>query len=179
MSASGIKQITKDVVGTTRNAYWAEYRPKEVRDEERKEMLKERQYRIQKDEHGLPLAQGPVKADEEASGIVMHRTSRIAQAWETFKTESLIGQTLHSYKKSIDESETPILRMWREWKERSMANEPESVKVIKAFKSVDPIFDQHTFLKEAANFLVADILDAYLKGDVKVLKEWGTEGVFV
>lgn len=176
--ASGLYQIKKDVVGTSRNAYWAEYRPKEVRDKEKAEMLEEKAKFIPKNEFGIPLSQSPTLPDEVSSGIVMHRSGRLAEAWEKFKTDSFLGQTMHGYKRSMDESENPMLRMWRDWKERSVANEPETVRVIRAFKTIEPDFDQHSFLREAANFMIADILDAYLKGDAEVLREWGTEAVF-
>lgn len=56
-------------------------------------------------------------------------------------------------------------------------SETETAKVIRAFKTVQPDFDQHFFLKEVANYIIADLLEAYLSADVKTLKEWATEGV--
>jgi import inner membrane translocase subunit TIM44 len=161
----------------TRNAYFAEYRPKEEREKEKKFLMEQKTKYIRKDEYGLPLASGPVKSDEENTGMVMHRSSQIAAAWEDFKTKSPIGQTLHAYKRSMEESDNPLLRAWRNMKEKTTMSEPESVRVIRALKEVQHDFDQHVFLKEAANFMIADILDAYLSGDKKVLAQWGTEGV--
>lgn len=56
-------------------------------------------------------------------------------------------------------------------------SETETAKVIRAFKTVQPDFDQHFFLKEVANYIIADLLEAYLSADVNTLKEWGTETV--
>ena len=56
-------------------------------------------------------------------------------------------------------------------------SETETAKVIRAFKTVQPDFDQHFFLKEVANYIIADLLEAYLSADVQTLKEWATEGV--
>lgn len=57
--------------------------------------------------------------------------------------------------------------------------ETETARVIRAFKTVQPDFDQHFFLKEVANYIIADLLEAYLSADVQTLKEWGTEGVWI
>ena len=108
--ASGIHQIKKDVVGT-RNAYFAEYRPKEERDRERLEFQAEKQTpTIAVDKNGLPIKAGEaVSANEEASGIVMHRSGRMAEAWNKFATESPIGQALHNYSRKMEENDSPIL----------------------------------------------------------------------
>ncbi|KAJ3373456.1 Multifunctional pyrimidine synthesis protein CAD [Kappamyces sp. JEL0680] len=177
MVGSGIHQIKKDVMGT-RNAYFAEYRPKEERDREKQELLAEKQKNIKLDEFGLPQGSSQIKPDDEATGMVMHRSSRLAAAWEDFKTKSPLGQTLHSYKRSVEESNNPLLRAWRNLKEKTTVNETETARVVRAFKQVQHDFDQHVFLKEAANFMIADILDAYLKGDKAVLAQWGTEAAF-
>jgi import inner membrane translocase subunit TIM44 len=176
--ASGIHQIKKDVVGT-RHAYFAEYRPKEVRDKEREELLKSKQPQVSKNQFGLPQVEGPVAANEEDTGIVMHRQSKLSAAWDKFKTESKIGQALHSYSRNMEESDNPVLRMWRNWKENSVSSEPETVKVIKAFRTVEPLFEQNEFLKELANFMIPDILDAYLTANVADMQAWTTEGVII
>ena len=70
-----------------------------------------------------------------------------------------------------------IRRFWRSLQASTTFTETETSRVIRAFKAVQPDFDQHYFLKEVANYIIADLLEAYLSADVKSLKEWGTEGV--
>jgi hypothetical protein len=108
--AFGIHQIKKDVIGT-RNAYFAEYRPKEERERERLEFQadKKKKSHITLDKNGLPIKSEHIEADHDASGIVMHRSGKLAEAWNKFAAESPIGQALHNYSRKLEENDSPIL----------------------------------------------------------------------
>jgi import inner membrane translocase subunit TIM44 len=178
--SKGIHSIKNDVVGITGNAYFAEYNTKEVREQKKKELMAKRapkQVRLGPD--GLPLIEGPVKADEESTGIVMHKSSRLAEAWSKFKSESAIGQTWYSYKRNLEEKDSPLLQFWRNIRESTKSEESEGAKVVRLIRTVDPTFEQNAFLDEVAHFIIPELLEAYLLGNEKVLKEWVTEGVLL
>jgi import inner membrane translocase subunit TIM44 len=165
------------VVGVTGNAYWAEYESKEVRDQKRAELSKLKEKKVAIGPDGLPISQKAISADEESSGIVMHKSGRLAAAWEKFKNESPVGQSLHNYSRSIEESDNLILRAFRAVKDKFKSDESDAVKVVRAFKSLDPEFSTDEFISELAHFIIPELLEASLQGDRSVLSEWLSEGV--
>jgi import inner membrane translocase subunit TIM44 len=175
--SKGIHSIKNDVVGITGNAYFAEYNPKEVREQKKKELMAKRAQQIRRGPDGLPLVEGPVQADEQSMGIVMHRSSRLSEAWNKFKSESSIGQSWYSYKRSLEEKDSPLLQFWRNIKESTKSEESEGAKVVRLIRTVDPAFEQNEFLNEVAHFIIPELLEAYLQANDAVLKEWVTEGV--
>ena len=57
-------------------------------------------------------------------------------------------------------------------------SETEQAKVVKQFKLMDPSFKLTDFQKTLTNYIVPEILDAYIKNDEKVLKEWFSEAPY-
>lgn len=112
--ASGVHKIKKDVMGT-RNAYFAEYRPKEEREREREEFMQDRKPVIRLDKNGLPIQAGPITADDESSGVVLHRSGKLREAWEKFASESPIGQALNNYSRKMEESDNPLLYVFKQY----------------------------------------------------------------
>ncbi|KAJ3259082.1 protein translocase subunit [Boothiomyces macroporosus] len=176
--AKGVDSIKKDVVGIAGNAYFAEYKPKEVREKEKEELLARRKVVNPTDEFGIPRVEGPIEENEEASGVVLHKSSKFNVAWEKFKHDSPIAQKLFSFSKSLEENDSSVMRFWRNLREKTVVEESETVQVIKAIRAVEPTFNQNDFLQETAHFVIPDLLEAYLKGEEELLQEWLTEGAF-
>ena len=59
--------------------------------------------------YGLPIKSEQIKADDESSGLVMHKSGRLAEAWNKFAAESPIGQALYNYSRKLEENDSPIL----------------------------------------------------------------------
>ena len=57
-------------------------------------------------------------------------------------------------------------------------SETEQAKVVKQFKLMDPSFRLLDFQKSLVNFIVPELVEAYLKNDEAVLKEWFSEAPF-
>lgn len=169
----GIHNIKNDVVGITGNPYFAEYNDKEVRERKKKELDSTRVRPIQFGADGLPKSNQQIEADDESAGMVMHKSSRLTEAWKN----SVLGKTLHDYTRSMEESDNFILSGWRSLKDKFKREDSEHVKVIKAFKKLDPYFNQDEFLSELAHFIIPELLEASLSGDHKLLAEWCSEGV--
>ena len=176
--SKGIHQLKNDVVGITGSAYFAEYNSKEVRDQKKLELQQLKQKNVRIGANGLPLSDGPVQADEESSGLVMHKSGRLSEAWSKFKSESAIGQSWHSYKRSVEESDSAVVRLWRSFRENTTMGESEGAKVVRLIRTLDSTFDPNDFMNEAAHFIIPELLEAYLQGNEKILQEWVTEGVF-
>lgn len=83
-------------------------------------------------------------------------------------------QGLFSLKSTYNESENPLITTARSISD-SVAGffaENETAKVIKKFREMDPSFQIEPFLQEMREYILPEVLDAYVKGDITVLKLW-------
>lgn len=55
--------------------------------------------------------------------------------------------------------------------------ETETAKVTKWVKELDPSFTQEGFLRDLREYIVPELVDAYVNGDQVVLRQWCSEGV--
>lgn len=188
--ASGVSSVKKEIVDSSSSAYFAEYRPKEIRDQERMERAQKMQEEQVKrlstagtanpgnSIQSLAAMSGPVAADKDAGeSVVLHRSSRLANAWSSFKDSSPVAQKLFAVKRGLEESDHPILERVREWMAKTKFEESEEARVIRAIREVDPTFRKDTFLKEMTLYTIPDILEVVLREDAKALKEWCSERV--
>ena len=72
------------------------------------------------------------------------------------------------------ESENPLIETARSITDRitGFFAENETAMVIKRFREMDPNFQMEPFLTEMREYILPEVLDAYVKGDIAVLKEW-------
>ncbi|KAJ5419605.1 Mitochondrial inner membrane translocase complex subunit Tim44 [Penicillium crustosum] len=56
--------------------------------------------------------------------------------------------------------------------------ENETAMVIKKFREIDPNFQMEPFLREMRDYMLPEVLDAYVKGDVETLKLWLSDAQF-
>jgi import inner membrane translocase subunit TIM44 len=85
-----------------------------------------------------------------------------------------VVQSWFSLKSSYNESENPFVATFRGVSD-SIAGffaENESAMVIKKFREMDPTFQTEPFLREMREYILPEVLDAYVKGDVETLKLW-------
>ena len=159
--------MTREILDSSSNAFFAEYKPKEQRDKDRL----------------LTLTKSTLKGETRQIGpnenagqdVVLHKSSRISNAWNKFKQDSAIGQTLFSVKRGVEESDHPVFEFIRNWRERTRIKETEEAKVIKCIKTVDPLFRKDLFLKEMTQYIIPDILELVLKEDAIGISPWCSE----
>lgn len=77
-------------------------------------------------------------------------------------------------KNTYEESENPLISTARSIGDRvaGFFAENETARVIKKFREIDPNFQLEPFLREMREYMLPEVLDAYVKGDVEVLKMW-------
>lgn len=83
-------------------------------------------------------------------------------------------QSLFSLKSSYNESENPLISTARSITDRvaGFFAENETARVIKKFREMDPSFQVEPFLREMREYILPEVLDAYVKGDTDTLKLW-------
>ena len=83
-------------------------------------------------------------------------------------------QSLFTLKSSYAESENPLVSTARSITDRvaGFFAENETAMVIKKFREMDPAFQVEPFLREMREYILPEVLDAYVKGDTETLKLW-------
>lgn len=127
----------------------------------------------------------PVKENEEAGGALIATDIKptgpsVGEKWEDFKLKSPAGRAFVLLKEKWDESENGLISLVRTIVEKvtGFFSETEQAKVIKQFRLMDPNFRVTEFTKTLTNYIVPELLDAYIKNDELVLKQWLSEAPF-
>jgi len=83
-------------------------------------------------------------------------------------------------KNVYQESENPLISTARSITDRvaGFFAENETAQVIKRVRSMDPNFQIEPFLKELREYILPEVLDAYVKGDIATLKLWLSEAQY-
>ena len=89
-------------------------------------------------------------------------------------------QKLFTIKENYNESENPLISTARSISDRvaGFFAENETAMVIKKFREIDPNFQMEPFLREMRDYMLPEVLDAYVKGDVETLKLWLSDAQF-
>lgn len=128
---------------------------------------------------------GPVKENEEAGGALIateHKPTgpTMGEKWEEFKLKTPVGKGVLYLQEKWEESDNGLISLVRTIVEKvtGFFSETEQAKVVKQFKLMDPSFRLLDFQKTLVNFIVPELVEAYLKNDEAVLKEWFSEAPF-
>ena len=122
---------------------------------------------------------------EAGASVVLHKDSEWKEKWNQFKEENNALQSLLGFKRThYDESENPLVSTVRsatDWLADTwsgMFAETEVAGVVRRFKEMDPSFNMDAFNTELREWIIPEIVDAYVKGDVETLQQWFSEAVF-
>ncbi|KAG7214599.1 hypothetical protein INR49_010491 [Caranx melampygus] len=94
------------------------------------------------------------EANEEAMGVVLHKDSKWYQQWKDFKDNNVVFNSGLFSKTEMSEVLTEIVK-------------------------ADPTFDKDSFLKQCEKDIIPNILEAMIRGELEVLKDWCYEAVSV
>jgi mitochondrial import inner membrane translocase subunit TIM44 len=112
--------------------------------------------------------------DRAGTNITIHKDAKWKEQWRDFRDSSRVMQSIFSLKESYKESENPFVATARSFADRvtGFFAENETAIVIKKFREIDPNFQLEPFLTEMREYILPEVLDAYVKGDVETLKLW-------
>ncbi|MBW0489832.1 hypothetical protein O181_029547 [Austropuccinia psidii MF-1] len=91
----------------------------------------------------------------------------IRRAWENFQN-------------TYEDSDNPVVASMRTVTGaiRKFFDETETAKVVRMIKEMDPEFEFDGFLRDLREYIVPEIVDAYVDCDLKSLKLWTSEGAY-
>ncbi|AOA64298.1 TIM23 complex subunit [Komagataella phaffii CBS 7435] len=126
-----------------------------------------------------------IKANEEASRALVvtnykPERPKLSDRFTFLKPETPIGKVLGDLRMRWEESENGLISLFRTIFEKigGFFDETESAKVIRMFKEIDPSFNTENFNKQLREFIIPEVLEAYVQGDEAVLKTWLSEAPF-
>ncbi|KAJ6534634.1 import inner membrane translocase subunit tim44 [Mycena vulgaris] len=151
--------------------------------EEKEARRLRRQKRLEKAgrARGLGPATERVDANPEAgSAVVLHKDSPRQEKWNRLKETNPILRSFASLRQAFDESENPVVASVRGVTETvgSWFEENETAQVMRLMKNLDPTFTRESFERELREYIVPEVIDAYLTVDQPALKAWCSEATY-
>lgn len=115
---------------------------------------------------------------EAGQAIVLTKTPE--SSWEKFKETSPVYGKFTAWKEAFDESENPVVSSIRSVTSTigSWFDENETARVVKLMKLLDPNFNMEGFERELREYIVPEVVDAYLSADRDGLKAWCGEATY-
>ncbi|KAK0884778.1 protein translocase subunit [Friedmanniomyces endolithicus] len=117
----------------------------------------------------------PLEEDPEAgTNVTLHKDSAWKESWKSFRDNSPVMQRFFGLGSTYRESENPLITTARSVTDRiaGFFAENETAMVIKKFREMDPSFQLEPFLTEMRTYILPEVLEAYVTGDVETLKLW-------
>ncbi|KAF8249268.1 TIM44 subunit of mitochondria import inner membrane translocase [Wilcoxina mikolae CBS 423.85] len=139
---------------------------------EREERKKQRELRESKSQH-----KRIEKLDEDpnaGTNVTLHKDAKWKESWREFRDSNKFMQSIFSVRKNLEESENPVVEFGRSVADRfaGFFAENETAMVIRKMREIDPNFQLEPFLRELREYILPEVLDAYVKGDTETLKAW-------
>ncbi|KAI0819671.1 mitochondria import inner membrane translocase TIM44 subunit [Trametes gibbosa] len=122
-----------------------------------------------------------VKANAEAGqALVLHQDSPRQERWNKLKETNPILRSLSELRQQYDESENPVISSLRGVTQTigGWFDENESAQVQRLMKALDPTFNMESFERELREYIVPEIVDAYLSADREALQAWCGEATY-
>ncbi|KAF7317021.1 Mitochondrial import inner membrane translocase subunit TIM44 [Mycena chlorophos] len=122
-----------------------------------------------------------VAANPDAgSAVVLHKDSPRQEKWNRLKETNPILRSIVSMRQAFDESENPVVASVRSVTDTvgSWFEENETAQVMRLMKNMDPYFTRESFERELREYIVPEVVDAYLSADQAALKAWCGEATY-
>ncbi|EKM49923.1 uncharacterized protein PHACADRAFT_32796 [Phanerochaete carnosa HHB-10118-sp] len=150
--------------------------------EEKEARRRRRQVRLAKaGKDSMTSGRARVKADPDAGqAVVLHKDSPRQERWNRLKETSPLLRQFGELRQQFDESENPVVQSIRSVTQTigSWFDENESAQVQRLMKAMDPTFNLEGFERELREYIVPEVVDAYLSADQEALKAWCGEATY-
>uniref|UniRef100_A0AAY4EG71 Mitochondrial import inner membrane translocase subunit TIM44 n=1 Tax=Denticeps clupeoides TaxID=299321 RepID=A0AAY4EG71_9TELE len=124
------------------------------------------------------------EANEEAMGVVLHKDSKWFQQWKDFKDNNMVFNRFFEMKMKYDESDNAFIRASRSVTDKvtnligGLFSKTEMSEVLTEILKADPNFDKDSFLRQCQHDIIPNILEAIVRGELDVLKDWCYEATY-
>ncbi|EPZ33745.1 hypothetical protein O9G_002383 [Rozella allomycis CSF55] len=164
----------KDVIVDERNSLrYGGFYKKEYRDKIRGERLEAHRLKVLEEEK-MKALENP----DAGTSVTLHQESAWKQKWDDFSNNNSIIRSAKMIKQNFDESNNVLVYHARNL---VYSMKSETGKVTRVLMDRDPSFSIDSFLKEATEFILPEIIESYVNCDKDALKPWLFEapGLFI
>ncbi|XP_063226411.1 mitochondrial import inner membrane translocase subunit TIM44 [Bacillus rossius redtenbacheri] len=125
-----------------------------------------------------------IEPNQEATGVELHKDSRFYQSWQNFKDNNPYVNKVLDWKIKYDESDNPMIRASRLLTDKvsdimgGLFQKTDLSQTLTEICKVDPSFDKVQFIKDCETDVIPNILEAMVRGDLDILRDWCHEGPF-
>ncbi|CAD6992169.1 mitochondrial import inner membrane translocase subunit TIM44 [Ceratitis capitata] len=125
-----------------------------------------------------------VEPNADATGVELHKDSKFYQSWENFKNNNAYVNKVLDWKLKYDESENPVIRASRILTDKvsdvmgGLFSKTELSETLTELCKIDPSFDQKQFLRDCETDIIPNILEAMVRGNLEILKDWCFESTY-
>ncbi|KAI1329676.1 TIM44 subunit of mitochondria import inner membrane translocase [Xylariaceae sp. FL0255] len=141
---------------------------------EKEERRKARELRQQKAASIHGKIEEAVEDPNAGTNVTLHKDAAWKEAWREFRDQNKVVQGFFNMKTVYNESENPLVSTARSITDKFAGwfAENEQAMVIKKVREMDPNFQMEPFQQELRDYILPEVLDAYVKGDTETLKLW-------
>ncbi|KAH9935892.1 mitochondria import inner membrane translocase TIM44 subunit [Epithele typhae] len=121
------------------------------------------------------------KANPEAGqAMILHKNSPKQERWSQLKGSNPLLRQFLELKERYDESENPVVSSLRSVTQTigGWFDENESAQVQRLMKAMDSTFNLESFERELREYIVPEVVDAYLSADREALEAWCGEATY-
>ncbi|RDD46341.1 Mitochondrial import inner membrane translocase subunit TIM44 [Trichoplax sp. H2] len=125
-----------------------------------------------------------IQEDTDTTGVVLHKDSRWYQQWKQFKDNNPVVNGLFNLKMKYDESDNVVIRATRVVTDRlsdafsGIFSPSEMSQTLAEISKIDPNFSKEKFLLHFQHRIMPSVLEAFLRGDLPILKDWCHESAY-
>ncbi|XP_069699311.1 mitochondrial import inner membrane translocase subunit TIM44 [Periplaneta americana] len=125
-----------------------------------------------------------IAPNTDATGMELHKDSRFYQSWQNFKDNNPYVNKVLDWKIKYDESDNPMIRASRLLTDKvsdimgGLFQKTELSETLTEICKIDPSFDKNKFLQDCERDIIPNILEAIIRGDLEILRDWCYEAPF-
>ncbi|VDK42000.1 unnamed protein product [Anisakis simplex] len=126
-------------------------------------------------------AERVMEPNPDATGVQLHKESRWYAGWKEFSEKNVYFNKILDWKIRYDESENVAVRVLRSVTDRITSvftTKSEVAEVLTEIAKIDPTFDKMEWLRFCEREVIPNVLEAFIRGDLKILKDWCHERAY-
>jgi len=127
-----------------------------------------------------PASRRAVANPDAGQAVVLHKDSPRQEKWKRLKETNPILRSLIELRQAFDDSENSVVSSIRSVTQTigSIFDENETAQVLRMMKAFDPSFTRESFERELREYIIPEIVDAYLSADQDALQLWCSEATY-
>ncbi|XP_076063042.1 mitochondrial import inner membrane translocase subunit TIM44 [Oratosquilla oratoria] len=132
-----------------------------------------------------PVAEARIiKANTDATGVVLHKDSKFAQSWQNFRDTNPYVNRVLEWKTKLDESDNAVVRASLLLRDKmselfgGVFQRTELSEALTEICKMDPDFNKDRFLLQCEYDMIPNLLEAMIRPDLEILKDWCYERAF-